>query len=383
MAANRYDLIILGGGLAGGLAALAMKRERPDIRVALVEAGTSFGGNHVWSFFDSDIADADKPLVEPLIAHRWGSYEVRFPAHRRQIDEPYRSIESEALDREVRAALGDDALVGVRVVEAGPEEVLLADGRTIGAGAVLDCRGLGAAPSAMRCGWQKFCGQLLSIPAGHGLERPIVMDACVDQSDGYRFVYCLPFSPTELFVEDTYYSDTPDLDRDELARRIAAYAAAKGWQVSRVSREETGVLPVVMDGDFDRFWPADDPLARGGVRAGLFHQLTSYSLPDAVRFASWLASDATLDGSLAAQTRKVARSAWSRGGYDRMLVRMLFLGAAPTERFRILERFYRLPAALIARFYAGRLTVLDRLRILVGKPPIPIHRGLSAIMERM
>lgn len=383
MAADRYDLIILGGGLAGGLAALAMKRERPDVRVALVEAGAAFGGNHVWSFFDSDIAAADKALVEPLIEHRWDSYEVRFPAHRRQIDEPYRSIESEALDREVRRILGENALTGIRVVEAGPYEVLLSDGRTLGAAAVLDCRGFAAAPEGLRCGWQKFCGQLLEIPEGHGVERPIVMDATVDQQDGYRFVYCLPFSPTQLFVEDTYYSDTPHLDRDELAQRIAEYAADKGWQITRVSREETGVLPVVMDGDFGRFWPADEPLARGGVRAGLFHPLTSYSLPDAVRFAGWLAREARLDDTLAHQARTRAAVHWKRGGFDRMLSRMLFRAAAPSERYRILERFYRLPAPLIARFYAGRSSLADRVRILAGKPPVSIGRAISAIMEKM
>ena len=31
-------------------------------------------------------------------------------------------------------------------------------------------------------------------------------------SDGFRFVYTLPLSPTELFFEDTYYSDGPALD---------------------------------------------------------------------------------------------------------------------------------------------------------------------------
>lgn len=381
MAADRYDLIILGGGLAGGLAALAMKRERPGIRVALVEAGATFGGNHVWSFFESDIAAADRILVEPLIGHRWDGYEVRFPAHGRSIDEPYRSIESEALDREVRAVLGKDALTGSPVVSAGPAEARLADGRVLVAGAVLDCRGFGSAPTGLSCGWQKFCGQLLDIPAGHGVERPVVMDATVDQSDGYRFVYCLPFSPTRLFVEDTYYSDTPDLDRDLLARRIGDYANDREWQVTEVSREEIGVLPVVMSGDFDAFWPPDDPLARGGVRGGFFHPLTSYSLPDAVRFAGWLAREARLDETLAKQTRARAADRWRRGGFDRMLARMLFRAAEPKERYLILERFYRLPAPLIARFYAGQSSFADRVRILAGRPPLSIRRAISAIME--
>ena len=46
-----------------------------------------------------------------------------------------------------------------------------------------------------------------------------------DQIDGYRFVYLLPFGPNEIFVEDTYYSDTP-CSTAALRARIAAYAGA-------------------------------------------------------------------------------------------------------------------------------------------------------------
>jgi lycopene beta-cyclase len=124
-----------------------------------------------------------------------------------------------------------------------------------------------------------------------------------------------------------------------------------------------------MGGDFDAFWPASDKVARGGVRAGLFHPLTSYSLPDAVRFAWWLARDAPLDASLGSATRALADRHWQRGRFDRLLARMLFRAADPPERYRVLERFYRLPEPLIGRFYAGQSTLADRARILAASPP--------------
>ena len=382
MPSARHDLIILGGGLAGGLAALALRNARPDLDVVLIEPSQSIGGNHLWSFFETDIDPRDAALVEPLVAHRWPGYEVRFPAHRRRIEQPYRTIESQRLDAAVRRAMPAEAIVRAAATAATPASATLDDGRTLAARAVLDARGLSAPPPGLGCGWQKFRGQLLAIPAGHGLDRPVVMDATVDQSDGYRFLYCLPFSPTHLFVEDTYYSDTPDLDRDLLTHRIADYVAAQGWRATTVHREESGVLPVVKSGDFDRFWLAGDPLARAGVRAALFHPLTSYSLPDAVRFASWLAREAPLDARLGAATRLRALTHWRGGRFDRLLARMLFDAADPPERYRILERFYRLPAPLIARFYAGRSTLLDRLRILAGKPPVALGRALSAMLEK-
>ena len=148
-------------------------------------------------------------------------------------------------------------------------------------------------------------------------------------------------------------------------------------------REETGVLPVVMGGDFDRFWPAADPVARAGVRAGLFHPTTGYSLPDAVDFALWLAGAWPMEGpALAAASRARARAHWSGGGYYRLLDRMLFRAARPEERWRIFARFYRLSEPLVGRFYAGRSTAFDRLRILCGRPPVPIRSAMRALTDR-
>ena len=74
-----------------------------------------------------------------------------------------------------------------------------------------------------------------------------------------------------------------------------------------------------------------------------------------------------------------ATAHWRRGGFYRMLGRMLFEAADPLERYRILERFYRLDAGLIGRFYAGRSTFLDKARVLIGKPPVPVGRAVRVL----
>ncbi|MDB5700625.1 MAG: crtY [Sphingomonadales bacterium] len=377
---TQFDILILGGGLSGGLIALALAKLRPELTVGIIEASEALGGNHIWSFFDSDVADEDRWLVEPLIGHRWPGYDVHFPAFSRRFDAGYNSIESERLDLLVKAAIGTGIIRG-SVVGARHDGATLADGRIISAGAVIDARGVGDL-ATLECGWQKFMGRLLTIKGGHGLTRPVVMDATVEQAEGYRFIYLLPFDNDRIFIEDTYYSDTPTLDVDALGQRIDDYAAVRGWRVAATERQETGVLPVVMNGDFERYWNSTGTgFAKAGVRAGLFHPLTSYSLPDAVAFATHVARAWHVDGpGLATAAQDYARAHWRSGGYYRLLTTMLFRAADPPQRYRVLQRFYGLRPALIGRFYAGHSTILDKIRILAGRPPVPIGRAMKALI---
>jgi lycopene beta-cyclase len=46
----------------------------------------------------------------------------------------------------------------------------------------------------------------------------------------------------------------------------------------------------------------------------------------------------------------------------------------------VLQHFYRLPEALIARLYASSSTRADKLRILAGRPPVPVGRALAVML---
>ena len=372
-------MVIVGGGLAGALAALALADARPDLPVLLIEAGERIGGNHVWSFFDGDLDAAGKALVAPLDPIRWPRHHIDFPSRKRTLGFGYNSIHSETLDALVRARLDPAALLtGIAVTQVASDAVVLADGRRIEARGVIDARGPSGPMAGLQLAWQKFVGIEFAAPC-HGLDAPIIMDGTVDQIDGYRFVYSLPFAHNRIFVEDTYYSDGPDLDVAAISQRIHEYAAAKGWH-GDVLREETGLLPVLLDGDPDVFWPSDDPVARLGVAGGFFHPTTGYSLPLAVANALALAEVGDWSsGLLASWSRARFIDHWNNGRFFRALDRMLFRAATPQERVRVFEHFYRLREPVIARFYAGKLSLSDQLRILTGKPPVPVANAMKAL----
>ncbi len=382
---QKHDgLIIVGGGLAGSLLALAMAEKRPEVPVMLFEAGEAFGGNHLWSFFDGDVADADRWLVEPLISHRWDGHFVAFPEHSRKLRAGYNTIRSSKLDELVRAKLpADMARSGIKVVEVRDDLVTLISGEKIRARGVIDARGASNL-GQLDLGWQKFVGREYRFERPHGVTHPVIMDATVDQRDGYRFVYLLPFDETHMLVEDTYYGDTPEIGNATVGVHIDDYVAKRGFGAGEVLREESGCLPVAMGGDFGAFWRVGGArVGKVGLRGGLFHPTTGYTLPDAVRTAVLISAQADLTGAaLHDLTERAAVKTWKDRAFYRTLDTMLFRAAEPGLRYKILERFYRLDAGLIARFYAGQSTMFDKMRVLSGKPPVPIGKAMTALNQR-
>lgn len=380
------DIAIVGGGLAGGLTALALHQKRPDLRVSLIEGAGSVGGDHTWSFHETDLFGEGRALIEPLISYRWPAQEVRFPAHRRRLSTGYCSIESTGFNNFVQQTLSGSVLLDRQVERLTPTSIVFSSGEKADYGAVIDCRGAVESPELI-IGFQKFVGQVLRLSSPHGLSAPIIMDGTVPQVDGYRFIYVLPFDEKTVLIEDTRYADGPALPIDVFREEISDYAREQGWTVEALVREEKGVLPIALGGDIEAFWDAplagvEGDVARAGMRAGLFHPLTGYSLPDAVNLALAIAdaSDHSPKG-LYALTRGVSTQAWHDRAFYRLLTRMLFLVAEPEKRYRVLERFYKLPQGLIERLYVGRMTFADKARVLVGKPPVPFFKAFGVIPE--
>jgi lycopene beta-cyclase len=60
---------------------------------------------------------------------------------------------------------------------------------------------------------------------------------------------------------------------------------------------------------------------------------------------------------------------------------MLFQAGRSNERYKVLERFYRFDEGLIQRFYGAELSHVDRARLTIGKPPVPLLAALKCISE--
>ena len=143
MSGRMIDIAIVGGGLSGGLAALALHRAQPEMRLALLEAGETLGGNHRWSWFGSDLDKAGTALLAQFRKSEWeDGYNVFFPAHARHLRAPYRSLASGDFDAGLRRELPAEAIrTRCAVAALDARGVTLADGERIEARTVIDCRG--------------------------------------------------------------------------------------------------------------------------------------------------------------------------------------------------------------------------------------------------
>jgi lycopene beta-cyclase len=371
------DLVLVGGGLANGLIAWRLVMTRPDVSFAIIEAGSSLGGNHTWSFHGTDVTPAQLEWLWVLASKSWPSHDVIFSEPRR-IGGGYQSIASADFHWKLMERLKDRVRLKTRVTSLTATEVTLSTGEVLQARAVIDGRGFSAAPS-WPGGWQKFLGLDVELKEPHGLAVPLLMDARVDQPGAFRFLYLLPWSEHRLLVEDTSYADDAALDLPLLRERIARYLGERGLTIVTVHREESAALPIPMGGDAPTF-----EVPTVGVAAGFFHATTGYSLPLAVELAEAIAQRRSFEAAtLTPWLQALSRRWWSDQAFFRLLNRMLFRGAAPEARVKLFERFYSHDDALIGRFYAGRLTITDKLKVLArGASAVPGPLAIKAALNR-
>lgn len=406
-----FDYIIVGAGLQGGLLGLAINHYQPQASVLLVDDGDQIGGNHTWSFHQGDIPPRAWPWLDQVITSRWSSYEVKFPDFKRQVCIPYASIDSGYFGRTIeqlfrsenadsttlpigvsaRSAVlpelrGGDAATNLQtatvpisiqqptselrlktaVDHVANDAIYTGDTRIAGK-VVVDCRGPERAElhSVGHCGYQKFYGFEIELSEPWPDQNPIVMDSCVSQAEGFRFTYSLPFTRHRVLVEDTQFSTTRELDRDESLQKVSAYVARKVQSDWQLIREESGCLPMPWNG---ALMPTSDLPLRGGYAGGWFHAATGYSLPLAARWADTVASNPA--DRVAAAVQTLASEHQAQAKLARFLNRLLFRLVKPDRRYEIFRRFYRvLSEEAIARFYAHQFTTRDLAKILVGRPP--------------
>lgn len=334
MSNAQADMIIVGAGLSGLLTAWRCLDVNPDLTITIIEAADKIAGDHTWSFNLTDVDESLREWIKPFIAYQWDSYDVKFPKRERTLDITYCTGNSETLRACVQPHIDSGRLqvkLNTRVKELEADYVILENDQKLQTTCVLDARGFEPNENVF-LGYQKFVGRTIRTKTPHGLTRPIIMDATVAQLGGYRFVYCLPFTEHEVLVEDTYYTDGPELSENEVTGRIDDYINAKGWGAHELVRQEKGVLPITLAVDENKRGHLQNVI---GIKGGFYHAVTGYSFPNAISLAEaisyeiWNLGAAHFGNS---QIDEESQFHYNKETFLRLLNRMLFRAAKPEER---------------------------------------------------
>ena len=173
------EMIIVGAGLSGLLTAWRCLDLNPELRILIIESSDKIAGDHTWSFNLTDIAEELHEWLEPFIAYRWDSYDVRFPKRKRTLDITYCTGNSETLRACVQPHIDSGRLklrLNASVETLASDHVILFEGERLEAKCVLDARGFEPNDDVF-LGYQKFVGHVIKTKLPHGVARPIIMDA--------------------------------------------------------------------------------------------------------------------------------------------------------------------------------------------------------------
>src|SRR3954470_18368320 len=364
MARGRRDgILIAGGGLAGSLAALAMARHRPEVPLLIVEERETFGGEGYRSFSEAELGEDGAALAGPLAIDRWPGFYVAFPGFSRKLRVEMAGFGAEDIHRAMTQALKPKSYrLGTKVVAVREDALVLDGGETIKAQGAIDARGP-TAMSTLDLLYEARLERDYRFGGPHRVDRPVLIDATVDQIGGLRFFQCIPLSEERLLVADICISERVQPD-EQAAARVTAYVKARGWARPRARADRTTSRPLPLGGDFAAFWRLGGArAAKLGLRGGFVHPVTGRTIGDAASMALLLAGQSDFSGdALHDLFEAEAKQMWKKREFLRGITAAL-AAATPEDRRAMVERLYRLDPATIQRLQADRLNMIERWRI--------------------
>ena len=359
---KRAGVLIAGGGLAGCLAALALARLRPEVPLMIVEERTRFGGEGFHYLFDAEAEGADPALMEPLVTHRWPGFYAAFPGINRKLKAGMTGFDSETVHQAMLATLRPDQYrLGTRVVAVRSDALELDGGETVRAEGAIDARGA-ANLSMLELLYEARLERMLRLASPHRLDRPLLIDATMDQAVGLGFVQAFPLEAQTLRIAQVLVSERAQPEEAAEAR-LANYLVLRGWEAD-AEPPTTIVRPLAIGGDFSAFWRIGGArVAKLGLRGGFVQPTTGRTAPDALRNALLLARQQDFTGeALHDLFEAEARAMWKKRELARG-VNAAFADGDPEARRALAERLWGLDAGTLLRLQTERLGLLDRRRI--------------------
>jgi lycopene beta-cyclase len=421
-ATETIEFVILGAGCAGLSLCLALVEAGVTASILLIDQRTEFVDDRTWCWWDVE----PTPFTSLAFAH-WETCEVRSAGARATATSarhPYLCLSAadfyEDALRRIAAYPNVSLQLGTRIdhYEIGRDETLvIAEAHTWRAKNLIDGRGIAPDSSIIsqikaNSTWlaQQFVGQRVrSSRPVFDTTQCMLMDFAVSQKRGLRFMYVLPFSPTEALVENVYLS-TADISVSEHRGEIDAHIERR-YGLKRheyvIDGEESGYIPMTDHAFSNRI---GDRTYAIGMRGGSTRPSTGYTFLGIQRetkalagvladvaagvaagggaaggiaaggiAAGGIAAGGIAAGSIAAGS--IAASGATAGGiaapqppaYSLRLaildsIFLRFLADHPRESPAVFSRMFRTDPEALIRFLSESSSIRDELRLVLALP---------------
>ncbi|MEO0496321.1 MAG: lycopene cyclase family protein, partial [Pseudomonadota bacterium] len=230
VATTDADVLMVGGSLTNCLTALWMAREKPDILIGIVEDAASLLSHSQWVFFDQTISPGQYRRLLPFISHRWDGYHARSMSRAATKSNPVSLLSGQRIAAAIEASPRIETLVSSNVTAVERDAIELSGDELVSAPLVLDARPVHEHRS-MRSAYRHMCEFELKCTKPHEMEWPVLLDTALDQSGGFRFLQCLPLSPTHVIVTFVAIGLDETLDKEAAKGNLSerkAMVAKKG-----------------------------------------------------------------------------------------------------------------------------------------------------------
>lgn len=372
-----YDVVILGGGLAG-LSLAVRLGAAPQLRVLVVEPRTAYRRDRTWGYWRLH----DHPFTDAVTA-RWQSWEVMREEGGRTARAlqtsaalPYEMIPADRLydlatERIARApgvALWSGCRAGA-LAEHAEGVTVETDRGPVEAGLVFDSRPPPATPGDLV---QRFLGQEVVT------DRPAFDPGCVTLMDfevpplpgSVHFLYVLPTSPTAALVYDTWLARA-DTVLPDYRQAVRDYLGTRfGVGDYEVAFEEEGAIPMSPGLQAQ---PRAGRVIAMGTAGGAVKPSSGYGFLAIQRMADALARDV-----LAGRHPRPFRT---RGAVMRWMDSVLLtaLQDAPEDAPELFGNLFAncAPEPLI-RFLNDLGTPVDTARVIAAMPKRPMIAAAAA-----
>lgn len=350
-------VIILGGGIWGCLLALRLKEKLPQVEFKIYEETSTLGNHESLSFRESDCKSA-MPWLRPFISQSWMLQNIKGQNLDRWLTEPVHYIEAGKMHE---ILLQNVSAENIKLNNLMTPEFAIQE-----ASFVIDTRNI---CHYSKFGFRKSLSLDVELVNDHHLIAPVSYDGTSSVKDHTRHLSYFPLGSNRLLIKDIWFSESRQMNLNEMRNELTESLGKRGWKISRVLREESSVTEV----------PLTSPVVREEGRvislAGLFHDLTGANLPMAVELIDQMIITSFRFGELKEVVKKYRREK----EIDRQFLRFLNRLLIEQKQHQVFDVIYKQPTPLIERFSRGNLKVIDRYKILAGKSNYEVGHLLKSI----